>query len=208
MATRSSTICLNSKHHVTDTVNTFEYKFPSPQSFLPTDTIALQEISIYNSFFNITESAKNNRFSIIWNANTAVQYDFIIPDSFLDVDGINAYLIQQMTLNKLYMINTATGDYVYYIAVVTNASQYACQFYISALPTSTLATSGGLTIPAGATWTFPTATAKTPQIIFNDAFGLLLGFAGSTFSSTINIIYNFIYKNSSNSINNKCYDWL
>lgn len=189
MASRSSTISINGTHLMIGSKNKFEYHFPTAQQFSTTDTISLQEISIYNSFFNITGRDKNNKFSIIWNANTTVQYDFTIPDSFLDVDGINAYLLQQMTLNKLYLIDDITGEFVYYITLTTNASQYASQFYITPLPTSAQATSLGLSIPSGATWTLP-GTETTPQILFNDAFGTLLGFTGATYPpAPENILY-------------------
>ena len=52
------------------------------------------------------------------------------------------------------------------------------------LPTSAQATTLGYTQPSGSTWVYP-ATAKTPQLTFNDEFGNLTGYTGQTWPSTV-----------------------
>jgi hypothetical protein len=173
---RSNTLSFDRTHYVEGTKGTFTYRLPQPREYGSEDTISLQEISFYNSFFNIEAHRNNNKFSIIWNADTSVQYDFTIEDSYLEISDINEYLKAQCLINKLYMIETATGKTVQFVTCETIASRYIVEFKFYELPTSAQATTLGYTIPSGATWSFPTS-AKTPQVVFaNNEFGTLLGF--------------------------------
>ena len=182
MSSYSSSIAINSKNFLQGSTNKFIYNFPSPVKFQKGDTLTIQECSIYNQFFNITALNGNNTFSIRWNANTITQYNFVIPDSYLDVTDINAYIKQQCILNKLYMIETATGQYISFIELKTNPSRYATEFYMIPLPTSSQAASLGYTIPAGATWSYP-VSSSVPQIIITTGFGKLIGFEAATYPS-------------------------
>lgn len=174
-----NTIILNASNKMSNTTNRYLYRFPSAVKFKEGDTIALQSISLYNSFFNIEQSRNNNRFSIIWNANTSVTHNFIIPDGFYDVQSINAYIQQQCLLNKLYMVD-ADGKNWFFIELETHPSTYGVQLRLYPLPTQAEATSFGLVIPSGATWSL--TTKKTPQLtISQEAFGSLIGFTTGTY---------------------------
>ena len=187
---QSNTLSLNQTNFVAGTKSTFTYRLPQPREFSSEDTISLQEISFYNSFFNIEESRLNNSFSLMWNANTSVQYDFTIEDSYLEISDINEFLKAQCLLNKLYMTEDATGKIIQFVTVETIISRYLAELKFYELPTAAQATTLGYSIPAGATWSLP-STAKTPQIIFSDNnFGTLLGFNPSqTIPTTPQSVY-------------------
>jgi hypothetical protein len=75
---------------------------------------------------------------------------------------------------------SSTGKNVYYIELATNSIQYASQLNIYQVPTLATATAAGLTIPVGAPFTLP-EIALAPIILFNDAFGLLIGMIGGVY---------------------------
>lgn len=179
----SHTVIINSSHRDLTSNNRFIYKFPSSVKFERGDSVALQSISMYNSIFNVEASRSNNTVSIIWNADTSVQYNFTIPDGFYTVSQLNYFLQQQMILNNLYVTN-ASGNYIYFVELLVNSTAYSCQVNTFALPTSAQATTLGYVKPANATWNYP-ASATTPQLIVpTTAFGNLIGFASGTYPTT------------------------
>lgn len=162
----------------------YEYTFPTQVDFKEGDTIEMVKLVAYNSVFNVESARSNNTVSLKWtDISGTTQYDFTIPDGFYDVNGLNYFLQQQCILNNLY-VNLGNGDSVYFIGLTTNPSRYACQINVFPLPTSAQATTLGYTKPSGATWDYP-ATAKTPQIIISNNFGLLLGINAGTYPPAI-----------------------
>jgi len=69
----------------------------------------------------------------------------------------------------------ASATNVYYVSIATNSVQYKAQLNFYPVPT----TLGALTAPSGAP-ALPTTANNTPQLIFNTAFGSLIGFLAST----------------------------
>ena len=161
------TIIINSSHQDTSTTNRFVYRFPQNVKFQKGDTVALQSISMYNSIFNVEATRSNNVIQLIWNADTTVTYTFTIPDGNYSIAQLNYFLQQQCVLNKLYATN-ATGDYIYFIELLTNSTRYACQINSYCLPTSAQATGLGYVKPAGATWDWP-SSAKNVQFVVGKA---------------------------------------
>jgi len=146
------------------------------------DLIAVQEISMYFSAFNITSVYKNNSFSYIWVDGTVNQVN--IPDSFLQLVDINAFMRSVMYGNGHYMI-ASTGD-VYFLEMVINQSQYAVQVN-NYLISATIATANGWTLPASPTWVLPT-NPILPYLVVpaTNNFGLVIGFeAGQYPAGTI-----------------------
>ena len=93
------TLALNSKNIVEGTGNSqLQYNFPSGSITLNDgDQLALSSVSMYNSVYNFTSALGNNSFAYTWIDGTETVVT--IPDSFLDVDGLNDYLHQTM-LNR------------------------------------------------------------------------------------------------------------
>ena len=175
------TLIINSSNKKSD--NTFEYVLPSNYIFKKNDTVALESISLYNSFFNIESNRGNNKISLIWNADTTVQYDYIVPDGNYSVEQLNFWLQSKMAYDNLYLLND-DGDIIYYAEIQIESSIYGISNTLYPLPTSANATTLGYTKPASATWDFPVSD-KTPQLIIPIALGTLLGFSANTYPNTV-----------------------
>jgi len=164
-----------------------EYIFNLPQSaLLDNHSLSLVSVNFYNSLYNIEKTYRNNqKISIIWNANTSVQYDFEYNDAYYTVSDLNYAFQNFCLLNKLYMVGATSN--VMYAEIITDPNRYKCMIIVNPLPTSALATAAGLTVPVGASWTLPTSE-KCPQVIIDEPFGKLIGFNANTLPSTINNI--------------------
>lgn len=178
------TLILNSSNVVADGTNSkFTYSFPNGGFNFKNDFIAVQELSQYFSCFNITSAYNNNSFSYMWVDGTT--YTITIPDSFLQVADINAYMQSIMYGNKHYL-TTSTGDAVYFLELVVNQSRYAVQLNAYVM-SSAIATANSWSLPAGATWVIPNNNIVPCLVIPSTNFGLLIGFsAGQYPSGTIN----------------------
>lgn len=186
-----NTIILNSSNRDGNTGGRFIYKFPSNVKFSESDTIGVESISLYNSIFNVEATRTNNTFSIKWNADTTVQYNFTIPDGFYDIPALNYYIQYVCVQNNLYCINSS-GNYVYFIELVINSSVYGAELRLYPLPDTTEAGTLGYTKPSGATWNFHATIDQTPQVIISAGFGALFGFVGGTYPSSIQATSQFI----------------
>ena len=182
------TIVINSSNHVEGTRNKFIYTFPSQLKLTENHRVGVSGVSMYNSTFNIESKRGNNVLTLIWNADSQTSYTFTFPDGYYSVAQMNEFLQQQMILNNLYVTNSS-GQYVYFVELVTNSSRYAVQLNTYFLPTSANATSLGYTKPSVASWNYPTAN-KCPQLTLNANFGSLIGFEAGTFPSGSSVSTN------------------
>lgn len=171
------TLILNKGNIVEGTNNSvLEYTFIGGNvSLVRGQKVALATLQMYYSTFNITALYNNNVFNYIWVDGTSHQVVF--PDGFYDATGINNYLHFIMVQNGHYLENTATGEFVYFITLTANPTQYAIEVNTFVLNT-TIATTNGWTLPANATWAIPTTQEISPmlQILQND-FRDVIGFA-------------------------------
>ena len=140
--------------------------------------IAVSQVSMYYSWFNISTRLQNNTFTYIWTVGgTATVYTVLIPDSLVEISNINQYLQYTMIANGHYLIN-GSGENVYYVELLVNPSRYAVQINTFLVPTTLPA---GFTAPAGFAG-FPT-TARNPVITLpskiNDIFGYVAGYTTS-----------------------------
>jgi hypothetical protein len=173
------TLILNSENVVAGSNNSkFIYNFPQGGYTYKDDLIAIQEIAMYFSAYNITSSYNNNQFSYIWIDGTTWVVN--IPDSFLQVKDINAFLQSVFVANKHYLI-TAGGDYVYLLELVVNQARYAVQLN-SFLISTAIATANSWTLPVGATWVLPT-NSILPYLVIpsTNNFGELIGFSAGQY---------------------------
>lgn len=177
------TLILNSNNVVAGSNNAkFTYNFPQGGYVFKDDLIAIQEISMYFSAFNISTNYNNKSFSYIWVDGTTNVVN--IPDSFLQVSDINEYLQSVMIANKHYLL-TAGGSYVYLLEMVVNQARYAVQlneFLIS----SSIATTNGWTLPAGASWLIPN-NSILPYFVFSSTnnFRNLIGYSAGQYPSGV-----------------------
>jgi hypothetical protein len=190
------TIVLNQTNIVQDgNNNTLVYKFPNSVTFTNSE-IAIAQITMYYSWFNVTSSLSNNYFTFNWinagGTNNYTTYTIYIPNGLYEITDINNYL-QFVCLNAnnlstqfisptptapFYLVDS-TGDNVFYAEFLVNPTAYGIQLNTYAVPTA---------LPVG--WTNPGGTllpAQTfnPVITTPAKFNELIGFA-TTFSSAQN----------------------
>lgn len=148
------TLILNSSNIVAGTNNSvLQYNFIGGNINLKKgQKVALATLQMYNSTFNITAANKNNSFSYTWIDETI--NSVVMPDGSYDIPAINNYLHFRMVQNKHYLVSS-TGDYVYFITLGINPTAYSAQINCFGMSLA-LATTNGWTLPAGATWVFPT----------------------------------------------------
>jgi len=173
------TLILNSRNIKANSGNSiFVYDFPRGSFMVKDDYIAVAEISMYWSAFNITSAYRNNQFSYTWVDGSVHQV--IFPDGYYEVSQINEYLQFKMIQNGHYLL-TSAGDFVYLLELVINASQYAVQINNYVIST-TIATANTWTLPASPTWALPT-NPILPYITIpsTNEFGLLIGYTAGQY---------------------------
>jgi len=176
------TLILNSSNVVPNSNNSkYIYNFPQGGYTFNDDLIAIQEVAMYFSAFNITTAYNNNSFSYIWIDGTVNVVN--IPDSFLQVIDINAYMRSVMYANKHYL-NAVSGD-VYLLEMVVNQARYAVQVNNFLISTA-IATANTWTVPAGATWVLPT-NPILPYLVVpaTNNFGKLIGFSAGQYPAGV-----------------------
>ncbi len=187
-----NTIIMNSQNFDSTSNNRFIYNFPSNIKMEAGTTIGVESVSVYNSIFNVEASRGNNTFSIIWNADTAVTYNFTIPDGFYSISDLNYYLQYECVQNDLYCVNSS-GNYVYFVELVVNSTVYGSELRCYPLPDTTEAGTLSYTKPSGASWSFHASLDQTPQVVIpTAAFGSLFGFIAGTFPASVESTSQFI----------------
>jgi hypothetical protein len=181
----SVSIVLNSSNY-DSTTGLLTYNFPFRQQFKGKG-IGIQNLCMYNSTPNITPAYGNNTITLVYPFSTGnVTYNFTIPTGYYSMSDLNYFLQSQMIANNLYMIN-GSGQYVYFVEIVANSTQYAGQMNFYPLPTSAQATTLGYTLPVGQSLY---GLGNVPQLTITSAFGNLIGLNAGTYGSgTANIQY-------------------
>jgi hypothetical protein len=177
--------------------NTLVYKFPNSVTFSNSE-VAISQITMYYSWFNITSALLNNTLTFNWinaaNTNNYTTYTITIPNGLYEIASINAFLqfvfinapslsasiISPIPAAPFYFVNSS-GDNVYYAELIVNPTAYAIQ-----LNTYNTPIFGAL--PAG--WTNPGGTllptqSFNPVITTPARFNEIVGFA-TTFTSSQN----------------------
>ena len=174
-------LILNSQNLVnSDFQNIYQYSFPKGSVTFKNDYIALSNLNIFYSWYNITSSTTfsrfgNNTFQYVWYTGvTPTTYTVTIPDGNYEISDINAYFQSVMYDNSHYLING--GVNVYYMELIANATTGLVQFNSYAIPSSA---PSGFTAPPG--WPGYPTNPITPQIIVPSAFNSIIGFSVGTF---------------------------
>ena len=155
------TLVLNSESIVPNTDNgVLRYDFPN-SVFLKDEYIAVQQITLYNSVFNISAELNNNSFSYKWIDGLIYPVVMTASGIHLSLAQINSYLQSVMIANKHYY--TSGGQNIYLLEIVVNQSAYAYQ--INCFATSVaIALANTWVIPVGATWVNPTLSIMALSI--------------------------------------------
>lgn len=165
----SANILISSHQDVSTAPNTLEIRFPISYNSV-NDQIALQSLSMYYSWFNVSTYFNNRTFSYVWVDGST--NNVTVPEGFYTIDLLNQYLEFVFRANGHYLVN-ATGKNVYFLELVLNSVYYSTTLDCRAVPLVTLPTS----------WTNPASVplnGKVPQIVFDTSeFNLLLGYPQS-----------------------------
>ena len=149
----------------TNTNTTFKYDFINGGFTCRDYEMCISNITLPYSFYNVSSYYNNKTFSLIFpTAATTITYSITLPDGFYTITDINSYIQQQCVLNGAYLIDSS-GNYVYFIKMVYNATYYAVQLLYYSVPTSI----GTYTRPSSGLYStlgtgLPT-TAYTPQLV-------------------------------------------
>ena len=175
----SNCLVLNSTNVIGTNNNTYRYNFVNGMFMIKDDSeIAISNITIPYSWYNITSSYNNQTYQFTWYGTSTVVYTVTMPPGFYLISDINNYLENFMISNGLYLID-AYGNYVYYIQLYTSVSYYKnqilCFSITTALPT-------GYTAPSG--WPgFPTVASTPLFTVLNNNLQNLLGFSYGSYPS-------------------------
>jgi hypothetical protein len=176
------TLVLNSENIVSGTNNSvLRYNFPNTV-YLKNEYIAVQQISLYNSVFNISAELNNNTFSYTWIDGTINPVVMTATGIHLSLSQINSYFQSVMIANKHYY--TSGGQNIYLMEILVNQSAYAYQFNCFATSVA-IATANTWAIPSGATWVNPTNSIVPMINIPATNIRSLLGFDAGSYPSTV-----------------------
>ncbi len=174
--------------------NTLVYNFPN-SVVLKDKYIAVSQIVMYYSWFNIYSNYQNNTLSYTWTVGgVSTVYNVIIPDGLYNISDINSYLQWTMINNGHYLINSS-GDNVYYFELLVNPNRYAIQLNTFQVPISLPTGYSQPTNFAG----YPTQTFN-PIITFPAKFNEIVGYP-INFSSNGNINNAYVPPSASSSNN-------
>ena len=179
------TLALSSKNIIEGTNNSqLQFNFPSGSIQLHQgDQLALSSISMYNSVFNITVALGNNSYTYYWIDGTA--NTVTMADGFYSVDSMNDYLHQIMLINKHYLVEVSTGNFVWFITLQVNVSVYKIEITCFPMPIATYVVPTAYTLPSGSTWVVQNNTITPYVFIPNTFIQSTLGFpTGYFFSGT------------------------
>lgn len=179
------TLILNSTNIVAGTNNSIlSYEFAGGNINLKKgQKVALANLQMYYSTFNITALNRNNTYSYKWVNGTT--YTITMPDGFYDVPALNNYLHFAMVQNGHYLV-TATGAFVYLMEFNINPTLYAVEVNCYTISVA-IAAANVWTLPAAPTWVLPN-NIIVPELIVPASpqqFGLVIGFAAGTYPNAV-----------------------
>ena len=136
--------------------NTLVVYFPEVQRFNQAE-MALANLTLYFSWFNIQASFGNNVLQYNWpNAGgTLTTYTVTFPDGFYQINDLNSYFEAQQVLNGTYLQSGTSGvgptatSPVYFLSFVINPTYYRTTLSVTLLPNAATAATDGYTVPSG-----------------------------------------------------------
>jgi hypothetical protein len=176
-------ILLTKKNVVPGTKNNIlRYEFNTDITFKDCK-ISLNNISLYYSWFNIVQGVNDTFYYKFLDSNGALSdtvHTMVITPGSYDVNDLNEYCISVFQLRGQYWIGTDKKMYVPF-EFISNPVYYKINLLVNVVPV--LGT--GYTLPAGATWAFPTSQGVCPQIILSstNTFNTYIGLDPGTYPS-------------------------
>ena len=159
--------------------STYRYDFPIPVTF-KNSRVALSNVNMYYSWFNILASLGNNTYQYIFtDGSGSTTVTVTMPDGYYNISDMNTYLQSVMITNGHYLVD-GSGNNVYYAEIVENPTYYAIQLNLYPFPT---ALPSGYTNPNSLT--FPMTASTAQFVIQNNAFQQIIGFNAATIPAAI-----------------------
>jgi hypothetical protein len=150
-------ISINSTHYVGN--NLYRLKLPKAVEFKKGDKLSLYSFSMYNSFYNISQTQyQNTNITFTWFDNTI--YNWTIPDGYYSLSDGYYYII--------------------FVQFQTNSVLYKAQIDVYFMPSSANALLYGYQVVPGASWTFPSQNTMV-RITINDNLKTYFGTSQTTF---------------------------
>jgi hypothetical protein len=150
--------------------NTIRYRFPYKQSFSQAE-IALGNIYLFYSWYNISARFGNNTFSYLWpnSSGGLTTYNVVVPDGFYSLDDLNSYFQTVQLANGTYLDLVSNGLPFYFLTWASNSTYY--RVTLTSVPVPDAAEAVGVyTVPAGyapaAGGALPPA-ATNPELVVN-----------------------------------------
>lgn len=193
-------LVLNASNVVSDGTNSsYVYNFPN-SVVLTHKYIAVSQITLYYSWFNIDSKYNNNRLTYTWTVLAVpTTFTITIPNGLYNITDINSFCQFTMIQNGHYLVN-ASGSNIYYFDLIVNPNRYAIQLNTYLVPTSLPV---GFTQPSNFAG-YPTQTFNPIVTIpghFNKILGYTAGFASNNnvnnayVPPTASILNNYVTKN-------------
>lgn len=177
-------VIINQNDYVVNSGNKFIKRFNSPIELNNSNEMSLHSLDIYLSWQNINKLQYNNNF-FQYKWLNGLTFDVSITDGGFDsISELNAFFYKIQDSNSHYLTNDK-GIRVYYMNFIENAVSYRIQLNVNAVEKVLPA---GWTKPSGNTWSLPTGTNKTPQVIINKVdsnFCSLIGFETGIYPAVI-----------------------
>jgi hypothetical protein len=156
-------LVLNQNNLVQDGQNNkLIYRFPNSVN-LTNKYIAVSSVTMFYSWFNISQALQNNRITYTWGATSTTPqttYTITIPDGLYEIVDINSYCQFVMIANGTYWSDSNFNYYPFDLKI--NATRYGVAlttYYINSAsyptPTYTAPSAGWPTVPQNSIVTFP-----------------------------------------------------
>jgi hypothetical protein len=178
-----TTVLLNSTNIVKNgNNNRLVYTFPQAKQFKD-NSIVLDGLALYYSWFNISAKYGNNQLQYTWPNSTGNGYTthgITIPDGFYDAKELDAFIKSVFISNRHYVTHSLTNKNNFFLEIVENSNFYSIQMNSYAVNQAYL-TSQSWVIPAGATWTVGAAVLQPQFVIGPNAFRDIVGFATGSY---------------------------
>ena len=189
-------LVLNQSNIVQDGQNNkLVYKFPN-SVVLTNKYIAVSSITMYYSWFNITQALGNNIITYTFGDAQTV-YTITIPDGLYEITDINNYCQFAMIANGTYYGDANFNYYPFDIYV--NPTRYSVQLNTYLMPTATQASTAGTPYPTGGPT--PPTTPLNPIVTFPPNFSTVMGYPAN-FASNNNLANGYVAPTPPSASNN------
>jgi len=197
----TSSVIFTSKNIVPNNFNnTLELTLSGSSVDLVGCDVALGNLTMFNSVFNINGSVYgNNTFRVMLpygdgGSTQFLDYSFTIPDGSYEFADINSFLQNNLIRLGFYLIDE-NGKYVYPIQISANSTQYACQIDLaetnSTLPSGWSYAKSGFWVSAA---DLPTIR-YTPRIVIPNSMSSVFGIPAGTYPNAPSIDQTTVVSN-------------